>query len=153
MVQGGGGDNDNITLLHPEFFAAHAVHALSGLSPEGEKWNILRDIQNANHAGKQEDAVVQAAGDLRKSKGKSIKVLKWLEHDGLLCFRDHIYVPNDPELRCRIALQHHDTKVAGHPRCWKTLKLISWSYWWPQMSRYIGQYMRTCDICLQTKIQ
>jgi hypothetical protein len=27
----GGGDNDNITLLRPEFFAAHAVRALSGL--------------------------------------------------------------------------------------------------------------------------
>ena len=27
MVWGGGGDNDNLTLLHPEFFAAHAIPA------------------------------------------------------------------------------------------------------------------------------
>ena len=28
----GGGDNDNLILLRPEFFAAHAIRALSGLS-------------------------------------------------------------------------------------------------------------------------
>src|SRR5882757_3916281 len=64
----GGGDNDNITLLRPEFFAAHAVRALSGLSPEGEERDILRDIRNANREGKQEDAVARAAGALQKSK-------------------------------------------------------------------------------------
>src|SRR5882762_2553296 len=94
MVRGGG-DNDNITLLRPEFFAAHAVRALSGLSPEGEEQDILRDIQNANRTGKQEDAVARAAEDLRKSKGKSIRASEWSERDGLLCFRDCIYVPND----------------------------------------------------------
>jgi hypothetical protein len=124
-----GGDNDNITLLRPEFFAAHAVCTLSGLSPEGKEQDIFRDIRNANRAGKQEDAVARAAGDLQKSKGKSVWALEWSECDGLLCFRDRIYVPNDLDLRCRIASQHHDTKIAGHPGRWKTLELISRSYW------------------------
>ena len=25
--------------------------------------------------------------------------------------------------------------------------------WWPQISRYIGQYSKTCDLCLCTKAQ
>jgi len=42
-------------------------------------------------------------------------------------------------------------KVAGHPGCWKILELVSRNYWWPQMSRYIRQYISTCDLCLRMK--
>jgi hypothetical protein len=31
--------------------------------------------------------------------------------------------------------------------------LVSHHYWWPQMSHYIGEYCKTCDLCLQTKAQ
>src|SRR5215475_14004446 len=31
------------------------------------------------------------------------------------------------------------------------LELVSRSYWWLQMSRYIGAYGQTCDLCLCTK--
>jgi hypothetical protein len=150
---GGGGDNSNVTLLCPELFAAHAVRALSGLSPEGEECDILHDIRSGNCAGRQEDAVVKAAEELRRSKGKSIRASEWSEHDGLLCFQDCIYVPNDSDLRHCITSQHYDTRVAGHAGQWKTLELVSRNYWWPQMSCYISQYAKTCDLCLQTKIQ
>jgi len=104
---------------HRASFAAHAVRALSGLSLEGEERDILREIRKGNREGKQEDTVARSATELRKSKGKSVRASEWSEHDGLLCFRDRIYVPNDPELRRRITSQHHDTRVAGHPGRWK----------------------------------
>ena len=71
MVRGGG-DNDNLILLRLEFFAAHAIRALSGLSLEGEEHDILREICNGNCTGRQEDAVAKAAEELWKSRGKSI---------------------------------------------------------------------------------
>jgi transposase InsO family protein len=68
-------------------------------------------------------------------------------------FHGKIYVPNDRDLRCRIVEQHHDTHIAGHAGRFKTLELVSRNYWWPQMSRYIGIYVKHCDLCNRTKVQ
>ena len=49
--------------------------------------------------------------------------------------------------------QYDDTRVARHAGQWKTLELVAQKYWWPQMSHYIDQYVKTCNLCLQTKVQ
>ena len=51
----------------------------------------------------------------------------------------------------KIVSLYHNTKVIGHPGRWKMLELVSQNYWWPQMLRYIEQYINTCDLCLCTK--
>jgi hypothetical protein len=86
-------------------------------------------------------------------KGRMVRSSEWAQENGLWKFHDQIYVLMVPDLQCRITKQHHNLKIGGHAGRWKMLELISQSYWWPNMSRYISQYCKSCDLCLRTKAQ
>jgi len=114
--------------------------------------DILRDIRQGTKQPK-EEPVARATQELWKSSTRSLRSAEWSERNGLLYYRGCIYVPDTSDLRRRIVSLCHDIKVAGHPGRFKTLELVSQSYWWPNMLRYVGMYVSHCDLCLHTKIQ
>jgi hypothetical protein len=145
------GDNDNLMLLTLELFW---IHTLAGVRLKGDERNILQEVRRSLKDNVQEESVVKAARELWKDKGRGmVKSAEWSESDGLLMFHGKIYVPKDRELRHCIVEQHHNTHIAGHAGRFNTLELVSCNYWWPQMSRYIGNYVKHCDLCNWTKVQ
>jgi hypothetical protein len=71
--------------------------------------------------------------------------------DGLLLQEGLVCVPDDPELKRMILEECHDSPMAGHFGIAKTLDLVSRTFYWPSMRKYIMDYVGGCDICQRSK--
>ena len=118
----GSGDNSNITLLTPGFFA---VRALEGLEAVGEERDILKDIRRGTRDGEHEEAIAKVVKEIKTTHDRSVRSAEWSLVDGILYFRGKVYVPDSFDLRRRIVSLCHDTKISGHAGRWKTLELVS----------------------------
>ena len=55
------------------------------------------------------------------------------------------------KLRAEIIQLHHDVLVAGHGGRWKTMELVTRTYWWPGVTRDVGRYVKGCNMCQRMK--
>jgi len=133
------------------FYKFFTVWALEEVKLTRVEQKVLSNIWHGNQDRDLEEPVIKAALELQQSANKLLHPSEWSNIDSLLQFWGKIYIPQNLELRRQIVLLYHDSKIVGYPRHWKTLELVLQNYWWPQMSRYIGQYTSTCDLCLCTK--
>ena len=115
-------DNQNLTLLTLSLFA---IRALEGQQAINEERDILREIQCRLEAEDQEEVVIMAVRELKKSLAKSVRTSEWSLNNGLLYYRGKIYVPG-MELQCRILTLCHNSRLTGGR--WKTLELVSRNY-------------------------
>jgi hypothetical protein len=96
--------------------------------------NLFRAMRASN--GGQDDQILKQTIEARpKVKPYILEHLKqndqyWLEtEEGLLMFKNRIYIPCDNKLREEIISAHHDTPLAEHLGQALTAKLIMRNYW------------------------
>lgn len=55
--------------------------------------------------------------------------------DGLIRFRDKIYVPENSEIKKIILREFHVKSYSGHPRYQKTLTAVNKFYYWSNLKK------------------
>lgn len=72
-------------------------------------------------------------------------------NDGVLYFEDTIFVPNNEEIGLHILRSRHDAPTAGHEGRAKTLDLVTRSFYWLALRRYVNRYVNGYDTCQRSK--
>ncbi|MCO5568874.1 hypothetical protein L7F22_022576 [Adiantum nelumboides] len=67
--------------------------------------------------------------------------------DELLYYLDRMCVPHNGALRKILIQEHHEIPFAAHPGINKTYRLLSATYFWPQMQQNVIKYVKACHSC------
>ena len=126
-------DNENEILLKSEF-----IRSLDLQSKSIEFETLIRQ-----HSKNREERVERALQN--KEEG-------WKElENGLITFRERIYVPIHAKLREDIIRENHNSTFAGHPGRYKTAELVTHNYWWPRVQHDVREYVDGCKTCQRVK--
>ena len=150
--------------------AADALSRRAELAPENEKEEqtgiLFRPEQFKEMAGltteEYQECVIAAIQEgLMSEQQIREEIRKHVNHDtlptdviiqdGLPYHRDQIYVPEHPEIKEHLLQLYHDSPIAGHLGQTGTLELVQRQYWWPNMRKYITDYVSGCYTCAQNK--
>ena len=115
---------------------------------EGPKINILEKIKKVSS---KDEEVVRVVEEMKKAEVKILQGDEWQIDEDLVLKEGKIYVSKNEELRIEIIQLHHDVLVAGHGERWKTMELVMRNYWWLEVTRDVGKYMKGCDMCQRMK--
>jgi hypothetical protein len=121
-------------LLKPELFIA-AIQ--TDLDLDDTIRDTLQDDPNASK-------VIEQLNSGEKLNG-------WKINNGLLYFQEHIFVPQEKEIRKAVIESRHDAPSVGHPGQFRTLELITRKFYWPNMKKTVVAYVQACDSCIRSK--
>jgi hypothetical protein len=76
-----------------------------------------------------------------------------LETDGILLYKNKIFVPNVQCLKQMILQEMHNVPYAGHLGYQKTVATINSHYFWSGMKREIVEYIARCMECQKVKVE
>jgi len=70
-----------------------------------------------------------------------------VDKNGLLRFKNRLYVPNYTKLKTMILDKLHKNPYFGHPRYQKTITALRKLFYWPNMKGETTGYLTKCQDC------
>lgn len=139
-------DNTDQIVLSPKHFRVMATQV--DLNPDQGLLERIRTCTNKDKEVAVALELVKEFGPVNMQKGLE----EWNSENGLILRRGRVYIPLDNSIRRDIVYAHHDRMPSGHPGQAKTLEDVSKDYWWPGMTKFINDYVDTCDTCNRNKL-
>jgi len=76
---------------------------------------------------------------------------QWSISEGLLYYKDRLFIPDNEDLQTLIAKICHNSKIAGHFGQEKTLEIITRDFYWKKITDWVNDYVRSRTTCQQAK--
>ena len=83
--------------------------------------------------------------------GKEIEFT--VNENGVLYYKDRVFVPDCDDLRKSILEKAHSGSFAIHPGSTKMYQDLKMSFWWFGMKRDISEFVTKCLICQRVKVE
>jgi len=103
-------------------------------------------------AGKEDEKWQDRGRELVRLRERGKKMPdEWIEKDGLVYYKNRLYIPEDEALQTEIAQGCHDSLVAGHFGQEKTMEIVTRDFYWEKPPDWIRDYVRSCEECQHRK--
>jgi hypothetical protein len=133
--------SDQKTMLSTEMIHAIQIQALDKTF-----------LEKVKLAGEEDEGWKERKDELSRlmEKGKELPK-NWNLFDGLLYYKDRLFIPSNEPILTEIAEGCHDSKIAGHFGQEKTIELVTRNFYWENLTGWINDYVRSCDDCQHNK--
>ena len=93
-------------------------------------------------AGKEDDSCLGRKEELSRLKDKNEVLPKhWDMEDGLLYYKDRLFIPANEDLLTEIVKGCQDCKVAEHIGQEKTIELVTRNFYWEKLTDWINDFV------------
>ena len=120
-----------------------------GEAPNLATLSVQSTLRDRIRDGQSTDEQLQKWRARDEAKGRNLYSVV----DGIVRYRDHLWVPSDDSLRDLIMKEAHDTPYSIHPGSTKMYRDLQFLYWRPGMKRDILRYVSECLTCQQVKAE
>ena len=76
-----------------------------------------------------------------------------IDKEGLLRFKNRLYIPDSLELKSTILDEVHKKPYSGHPSCQKTITTLKKLFYLPNIKGKTTGYLARCQYCQQVKAE
>ena len=131
-----------------EFIKNYQICNLSKVVIEGPEIDILEKIKIARSKNEE---VVRVVKEIKKVEVKALKEEEWQIEKDLVFKKRKIYMPKNKVLRIEIIWLYHNVLVVGYRGKWKMIELVMRNYWWLEVTKDMGKYVKECNVYQRMK--